>query len=107
MAKRLKVVTSLINVKNATLYADKWVGDGTYTQPLDIEVTSNSKIDIQLSIDVVNEINGKFTLVVKNDNCSVSVYAVGERPSIDIPVQLTITKVVREHDYDAVWGDIV
>ena len=97
-------LSSFVNVKNVILYSSSWSGEGPYTQSISIGATANSKIDIQPKVEFINS---SYKLTAKNDNGSVTVYAVGEKPSLDISVQVTITEVSKENELDIIWGNLV
>ena len=97
------------SVKNITLYKSSWTDDGPYTQVITLDnITSNSKIDMQVNVDTFAAINtGNYHLLIKNDSCTVTIYAIGAKPSTDLNLQLTITEVVKENTDDVVWGNVI
>ena len=97
-------LSNLVNVKNIILYTLSWTGAGPYTQSINVGATANSKIDIQPSVELINN---AYKLTTKNDNGSVVVYAVGEKPSSDMSLQITITEVSKENELDVIWGNLV
>jgi hypothetical protein len=60
---------------------------------------------MQASADVISAIvNGEFSVTIKNDNGTITAYAVGKKPTLDLTLQLVITEIIRENDADVVWG---
>lgn len=87
---RIKKVTSV------TLYADKWVGtESPFTQVVTIpEATANSKIDLNPTVEQLNIFYNKdITFVVGNNNGTITVYCIGQKPTQDYTMQTTITEV--------------
>lgn len=79
-----------------TLYADKWVDeDSCYSQVVSVNgVTANSKIDLQPSPDQLSAfVNDEMSLVTGNDNGTITVYAIGNKPVEDVTIQALITEV--------------
>lgn len=99
----------IIRMKNITLDVSSWTDEGPYTQAVELDnITSNSKIDIQADADTIAAISaGNYRLLIKNDSCTVMVYAVGAKPSTDLNLQLTITEVAKEKAEDVVWGNVI
>lgn len=84
-------------IGNITLYADKWVGETTpYSQVVTVEgVTSKSQVDLTPSAEQLGIFYNKdLTLVAENNNGVVTVYAIGQKPTNDYTIQVTITEVV-------------
>lgn len=96
-------------IKNIALYASSWENSkAPYSQQIKIDVTPNSKIEMQPSTDVITALtNTNSRLLIKNDNGIITAYALNNKPSVDLNLQLTITEVTKENDLDAIWGNIV
>ena len=81
-----------------------WVGDTTpYSQVVDIsDITNNSKVDLQLSVEQLSFIQEKkINLVTVNAGGTITVYAIGGKPNKDFTVgselgsiQVTITEMI-------------
>lgn len=106
-----KAITTNLNnnkshLKKITIPYATWGDIGPYTQTLNVTgVTSNSKIDMQASAATIADIvDGEFSITIKNDNGTVTAYAVGKKPTIDLELTLSITEVVKENDDDVIWG---
>lgn len=87
---------SVSKIRTISLPADGWIGDASpFSQDVSIEgVTKNSKIDLQPTPDQLAQLQDDETsLVVENNDTSVTVYAIGEKPSIDLILQCVITEV--------------
>lgn len=79
-----------------TLFADKWVGGGSpYSQIVAVDkVTENSQVDITPSVEQLAIFHEKdLTFVTENEGGVVTVYAVGQKPTNDYTLQVTITEV--------------
>ena len=79
-----------------TLLASAWVGDDSpYSQVVTIDkATKNSKIDLQPSVEQLAIFHDKdLAFVTENDDGVITVYAIGDRPTNDYTIQVTITEV--------------
>lgn len=80
----------------AELLADKWVGSGNlYSQIVTIDgVTENSQVDLTPSVEQLVVFYEKdLTFVTENEDGIVTVYAIGQKPTNDYMIQVTITEV--------------
>lgn len=87
---------SVARIGEVTLYADKWVGDGSlYSQVGNINgVTANSQVDLTPSVQqLVAFYEKNLTFVTENKDGVVTVYAIGQKPQNDYTIQVTITEV--------------
>lgn len=78
------------------LIAARWVGSGNlYSQVVSIDgVTKNSQVDLTPSVEQLVVFYEKdLTFVTENDGGVVTVYAIGQKPTNDYEVQVTITEV--------------
>ena len=81
---------------SVTLAADSWTGtESPYSQVVTIDgVTANSKVDLNPTGEQLNSIATNRTILnTANDNGTVTVYAVGNKPTEDYTMQVTITEV--------------
>ena len=79
-----------------TLLASAWVGqDRLYSQVVNIEgVTENSQVDLTPDIQQLMVFYEKdLTFVTENEDGVVTVYAIGQKPTNDYTIQVTITEV--------------
>lgn len=79
-----------------TLPAASWTGSASpYSQTVEIsDVTANSRIDINPDATVMNgAMEGGYGLVFGNDAGTITAYAVGDKPTAAITVQVSITEV--------------
>ena len=93
-ASMVKMFGSKIGI--VELLASKWVGeDHLYSQVVDIEgVTEKSQVDLTPSVEQLLVFYDKdLTLVTENDNGVVTVYAIGQQPTNDYTIQVTIFEV--------------
>ena len=82
-----------------TLLANAWVGDESlYSQVVNIDgVTENSQVDLTPSVDQLMVFYEKdLTFATKNEGGVVTVYAIGQKPTNDYTIQVTITEVANE-----------
>lgn len=78
------------------LLASGWVGDTSpYSQVVEIDgVTENSQVDLTPSIEQLAVFHHKdLTFVTENVGGVVTVYALGDKPTNDYTIQVTITEV--------------
>ncbi len=84
-----------------TLYADKWVADGKrYSQVVEIaNVTKNSQVDLTPSAEQLVIFHDKtLAFVTHNVGGVVIVYAIGQKPTNDYTIQVTLTEVKEMKD---------
>lgn len=86
---------SVATIGEVTLMADDWVGDGPYSQVVQIEgVTECSQVDLTPSVEQLSVFYHKdLAFVTENDGGVVTVYAIGQKPMNDYTIQVTITEV--------------
>ncbi len=80
----------------AELLADKWAGSNNlYSQIVTIDgVTENSQVDLTPSVEQLVVFYEKdLTFVTENEDGTVTVYAIGQKPTNDYTIQVTITEV--------------
>lgn len=83
-------------IKEITLYANKWVGEGIrYSQNVYIDgIKSNDQVDIKLTDDQAEIFyDKKVTLTTVNNNGVVTVGLVGQKLEHDYTIQVTLTEV--------------
>ena len=76
-----------------------WNGAGPYSQTVTVSgatVTANSKVDLQLTAVQLSTLisGGTTSLVVENNNGTLTVYATGTAPASAMMVQCTVTEVM-------------
>ena len=79
-------------IKKATieLLSDSWIGSTSpYSQRVNISnITENSKVDLQVTPKQLTWLQDQeISLIAKNDNKTIVIYAIGEKPSIDFTTQ--------------------
>ena len=90
---------STAKIGEVTLLANAWIGEASpFAQVVDIVgVTENSQVDLTPSVEQLVVFYEKdLTLVTENENGIVTVYAIGQKPTNDYTIQVTITEVVYE-----------
>ena len=83
--------------KTTVTLSTDWVGDASpYTQTVTISGTTvNSKVDLQPDATAITQMadDGTVALYIANDNGTLTANAVGEKPSVALTIQATITEV--------------
>ena len=83
-------------ISSVTILANKWVGNASpYSQIVTIEgVTENSQVDLTPSVEQLAIFHQKdLAFVTENEGGVVTVYAIGDKPSADYTIQVTLTEV--------------
>lgn len=96
---------------SVTLYADKWEQvidiDGadvvdTYSQVVTVEnatITPNSKVDLQPNADRLCKLyDWGVALTTENNEGTITVYAVGDKPSESFSMQATVTEILLDEE---------
>lgn len=89
-------------VVSVTLTAAGWTSsvDGIYTQSITVSgINANMKLNLALASDEMMKTlaeAGVYGLTAVNDNGTASVYAYGEKPTVEIPVQVELVPIVTE-----------
>lgn len=83
-------------IGEVTILANKWVGtDSPYSQVVEIEgVTECSQVDLKPSVDQLAIFHEKdLAFVTENEDGVVTIYAIGDKPTNDYTMQVSITEV--------------
>lgn len=91
-----KLEAKAAKIGTATLLASAWTGSGNlYSQVVTISgVTEYSQVDLTPSVDQLAVFHEKdLTFVTENEDGVVTVYAIGQKPTNDYTIQVTITEV--------------
>ena len=88
-----------VKLTSVKLLASDWVGEASpYSQVVEIEgVSINSMVNLQPSVEQLEIFHNKdiaFTTV--NDEGTVIVYVIGDKPTNDYEIQATIMEVVAQ-----------
>lgn len=96
-------ITKLLNglnpsakIAEVSLWADAWIGtQSPYSQVVSIAgVTPNSQVDLTPSVEQLSIFHNKdLAFVTENENGIVTVYAIGQKPTNNYIMQVTITEV--------------
>lgn len=84
-------------LSEVALKFEDWVGEnGLYHQVIDIDgVTKYSKVDLLPSVEQLAIFHNKdVAFVTENEDGVVTAYAIGDKPTIDYTMQVSITEVV-------------
>ena len=96
----LAVKATPTRIGTVTLKADNWEGSNSLYHQIvnvdgDVEITDYSKVDLLPSEEQLAIFYDKDeAFVTRNDACEVYVYAIGDRPTNDYTMQVSITEVV-------------
>ena len=98
MSPKETAVTDVIlpKIGEVTLLASAWAGeDRLYHQVVEIEgVTENSQVDLTPDVQQLMIFYEKdLTFVAENEGGTVTVFAIGQKPTNDYTMQVTITEV--------------
>ena len=95
-----KVFSGTLADKSAirsVLLSTEWTGSSSpYTQVVTISgTTAKSKVDLQPDATAITQMadDGTVALYIANDNGTLTAYAVGEKPTVELTIQATITEV--------------
>lgn len=83
-------------LSTVTLWASSWVGsDSLYSQVVAVAgSTEHSKVDLQPSVEQLAIFHNKdVEFVAENDGGVITVYAIGDKPTQDYTMQVSITEV--------------
>lgn len=86
-----------IRVAEITLRASAWAGTtDPYSQVVTIEgITPYSKVDLLPSVEQLAIFHDKdLAFVTENEDGVVTVYAIGDKPTGDYTIQISITEVI-------------
>jgi hypothetical protein len=92
------LVAQNTKISTVTLPSSLWQGtESPYSQVVDIVgATENSKIDINPTVEQLNIFHEKdITFVVANNQGTITVYCIGQKPANDYTLQVSITEVKR------------
>lgn len=87
---------SAIRVAEINLLAASWTGDTSpYAQRVTIDgVTPYSQVDLKPSVEQLSIFHDKdLSFVAENEDGDVTVYAIGDKPTNDYTIQVSITEV--------------
>lgn len=87
---------SSARIAEVTLRASAWTGTASpYSQRVTIDgITANSQVDLTPSVAQLVIFHQKdLAFVTENDDGVVTVYAIGDKPTNDYTMQVTITEV--------------
>lgn len=89
--------TATAKISTVTLLAEGWVGtESPYHQEIAVSgATEHSKIEINPSVEQLAIFHEKdIAFVVENEDGVITVYCVGQKPTNDYTVQVTVTEVL-------------
>lgn len=83
-------------ISSVTLFADRWYGTTShYSQVVSVSgATRKSKIDLNPTVEqLVIFYNKDIAFVIENDNGVLTAHCIGQKPTSDYTMQVTITEV--------------
>ena len=86
-----------VRVTTITLLADKWTGnESPYSQVVSVpSITANSQVDLKFTYEQWEMLHDKeISFTSENVDGVVTIYAIGNKPTYDYTLQVTITEVV-------------
>ena len=90
---QIPVISKIVTISLST----DWTGNASpYTQTVTISgVTANSKVDLQPDATAIAQMadDGTVALYIANNNGTLTANAVGEKPTVALTIQATITEV--------------
>lgn len=92
----LDALDGKFGMSELSLRASDWTGtESPYSQVVEVSgVTANSKVDLNPTGEQLNSLATNRTILnTANDNGTVTVYAIGNKPTEDYTMQATITEV--------------
>ena len=90
------VAAASATIGTVSLPAANWVGSGNlYSQVVQIYgTTPNSQVDLTPSVEQLAAFHDKdLAFVTENEDGVITVYAIGQKPTSDYMIQVTITEV--------------
>ena len=91
------IALQTITKKTTVTLSTDWTGDASpYTQSVTISgTTANSKVDLQPDATAIAQMaeDGTAALYIANDNGVLTANAVGDKPTVALTIQATITEV--------------
>lgn len=90
------VATYSARIADVVIRANAWVGtQSPYSQVVSVDtVTPNTQVDLTPSVEQLAIFHNKdLAFVTENDNGVVTVYAIGQKPTLDYTIQATLTEV--------------
>jgi hypothetical protein len=87
---------NLVKVSSVTILANSWVGAASpYSQVVTIPGTTEySKVDLNPSVEQLAIFHEKdLAFVTENEDGVITVYCIGQKPTTDYTMQVTITEV--------------
>ena len=90
---------SLVKTITINLPASNWVGEGNnYSQVVSIaDITEYSKVDLQPTAEQLVIFHEKdITFVAENEDGIVTIYCIGQKPTLDYDIQATVTEIAQD-----------
>lgn len=87
--------SSTLRVGTLSIPTSGWIGEGPYTQVITIpEGNSSTKVDIQVDDNAIQQMidNDVSALYISNTDGVFTVHAVGEKPSVDLTIQISCSE---------------
>lgn len=88
---------AVATLSEITLFASEWVGEESpYSQEVNIYgITQYTKVDLLPSVEQLAIFHNKdLAFVTENEDCVVKVYAIGDKPTSDYTMQVSLSEVI-------------
>lgn len=91
---------AVVNKMGTITIPASWSGSGPYTRVVTVSgavITNNSKVDLQPDAATLQQLidDGVSALYIRNNNGTLTAYAIGAAPSVQLAVQCVVTEVVQ------------
>lgn len=90
---------SIVNTLSSVMLSATWNGSGPYTQTVQVlGAGANSRIDLQPDATVIQQMldDNVSALYIENNNGVFTAYAVGEKPTVALTIQVSITEMQQQ-----------
>lgn len=87
--------SSTLRVGTLSIPTSGWIGEGPYTQTVTIpDGNSSTKVDIQVDDNAIQQMidDNVSALYISNTNGVFTIHAVGEKPSVDLTIQISCSE---------------
>lgn len=90
---------SIVNTLGSVTLSTAWSGSGPYTQTVQVlGAGANSRIDLQPDATVIQQMldDGVSAMYIENNNGVFTAYAIGEKPTVALTIQVSITEMQQQ-----------
>lgn len=90
---------SIVNTLSSVKLSATWNGSGPYTQTVQVlGAGANSRIDLQPDATIIQQMldDSVSALYIENNNGVFTAYAVGQKPTVALTIQVSITEMQQQ-----------